>query len=62
MKYKKIPLFSPFKDMKHGFDRMLHIAEKIKDKELKLEMIVCYGCLCETYNESVRELRSEEKS
>ena len=59
---KKVPLFNTFKDMKQGFDKMLDIAEKIKDKELKLEMIVCYGCLIETYNESVRELRSEEES
>ena len=38
----------------------IDIAEKIKDKELKLEMIVCYGCLIETYNESVRELNKEK--
>jgi len=60
MKYEKVPLFNTFKDMKQGFDKMLDIAEKINDKELKLEMIVCYGCLIETYNESVRELQKEE--
>jgi len=48
MKY--IPLFKPFKDMKEGFDKMLEIAEKIDNDDRKIEMIVCYGCLIETFN------------
>ena len=48
MKY--IPLFEPFKDMKEGFDKMLEIAEKIDNDDRKTEMIVCYGCLIETFN------------
>ena len=45
-----IPLFKPFKDMKEGFDKMLEIAEKIDNDDRKIEMIVCYGCLIETFN------------
>ncbi len=57
---EKVPLFNSFKDMKQGFEKMLDIAEKIDDNNLRLEMIVCYGCLIQTYNESVRELQKEE--
>jgi len=57
---EKVPLFNSFKDMKQGFEKMLDIAEKIDDYNLRLEMIVCYGCLIQTYNESVRELQKEE--
>ena len=56
---EKVPLFNSFKDMKQGFEKMLDIAEKIDDNNLRLEMIVCYGCLIQTYNESVRELQKE---
>ena len=53
---EKVPLFNTFKDMKQGFERMLSIAETIKNDDAKIEMIVCYGCLIETFNEHNRTI------
>ena len=59
MKKERISLFRPFKDMNQGFERMLSIAETIKNDDAKLEMIVCYGCLIETFNEHNRNIVAE---
>ena len=49
--------------MEKGLELMLPIIDKIKGNEgVKTELIVCYGCLCETHNERVREEIAEEKS
>jgi hypothetical protein len=48
---KRVPLFKTFKDMNQGFERMLKIAETIENDDAKIEMMICYGCLIETFNE-----------
>ncbi len=60
MKEERISLFKPFKDMNQGFEKMLDIAESIKnDNETKIQLIICYGCLIETFNIHNRNIREE---
>ena len=55
-KEKTVPLFATFNDMSEGFNKMLEIAETIEDTDVRIDMIVCYGCLIETFNETMREI------
>jgi len=55
MKTETIPLFKPFKDMNQGFEKMLDIAENTKDKEAKIQMLICYGCLVTTFNKTMKD-------
>jgi len=59
---EKVPLFKSFESMEEGLEKMLTIIDKMKNNdELKIEMIVLYGCLIETHNERVREEMAEEE-
>ena len=59
MKTEKISLFKPFKDMQQGFDKMMSIVESIKNSDDRVQMLICYGCLVETYNQKIRKEKSE---
>jgi len=59
MKEERISLFRPFKDMNQGFEKMLDIAENMETNEDKIQMLICYGCLVETFNIHNRNIREE---
>ena len=60
MKTEKISLFKPFKDMQQGFDKMIEILENMKNSDDKVQMLICYGCLVETYNQTMRKENKNE--
>ena len=59
MKEERISLFKPFKDMQQGFDKMIEILENMKNSDDRIQMLICYGCLVETYNQTMREVSNE---
>ena len=58
---KKIPIIQPYDDMVQGFEIMLPLLEKIKDKQQRLELIMCWSQLTSTYNLVVKELNEVEE-
>tara|TARA_B110000046_G_scaffold50576_1_gene56429 strand:+ start:823 stop:1035 length:213 start_codon:yes stop_codon:yes gene_type:complete len=58
---KGIPIIQPYDDMVQGFEIMLPLLEKIKDKQQRLELIMCWGQLTSTYNLMVNEINEVEE-
>ena len=58
---KKIPIIQPYDDMVQGFEIMLPLLEKIKDKQQRLELIMFWSQLTATYNLVVKELNEVEE-
>tara|TARA_R110000796_G_scaffold181046_2_gene297572 strand:- start:200 stop:370 length:171 start_codon:yes stop_codon:yes gene_type:complete len=52
---KKIPLFTPFKDVQQGMDALIKAINKVKDDSAKVELAIIYGCLGSTLNEQLKE-------
>jgi hypothetical protein len=61
MKTERISLFKPFESMEQGLLKMLPIIEKVKNSDVKTELLVFYGCIIETHNERVREELAKEE-
>jgi hypothetical protein len=58
---KKIPIIQPYDDMVQGFETMLPLLEKIKDKQQRLELIMCWSRLTSTYNLVVNQINEVEE-
>tara|TARA_B110000046_G_C12598574_1_gene235861 strand:- start:186 stop:371 length:186 start_codon:yes stop_codon:yes gene_type:complete len=55
-----IPIITPYKDMVQGFEIMLPLLEKIKDKQQRFQLVMCWGQLTSTYNVMVNEINREQ--
>ena len=52
---KDIPFFQPFKDINEGFNELFERIQAIKNTDDRIELTVIYGCLCQTYNDNLKE-------
>ena len=48
----KIPLFTPFKDIRQGMDTLIKTINKVKDDSTRTELAIIYGCLGTTLNQT----------
>ena len=51
----RIKLFQPFKDINEGFNELFERIQAIKNTDDRIELTVIYGCLCQTYNDNLKE-------
>ncbi len=51
----RIKLFQPFKDINEGFNELFERIQAIRNTDDRIELTVIYGCLCQTYNDSLKE-------
>ncbi len=52
---KDIPLFKPFKSVNEGFNELFERIQAIRNTDDRIELTVIYGCLMQTYNDSLKE-------
>jgi hypothetical protein len=52
---KKIPFFNPFKDINEGFNELFERIQAIKNTDDRIELSIIFSCLCQTYNDSLKE-------
>jgi hypothetical protein len=57
---ERIPIITPYKDMVQGFEIMLSLLEKIKDKQQRFQLVMCWSQLTSTYNVMVNEINEEQ--
>ena len=51
----EIKLFQPFKNINEGFNELFERIQAIKNTDDRIELTVIYGCLCQTYNDNLKE-------
>jgi len=57
---ERIPIITPYKDMVQGFEIMLSLLEKVKDKQQRFQLVMCWSQLTSTYNVMVNEINEEQ--
>jgi hypothetical protein len=51
----EIKLFQPFKNINEGFNELFERIQAIRNTDDRIELTVIYGCLCQTYNDNLKE-------
>ena len=51
----EIKLFQPFKNINEGFNELFERIQAIKNTNDRIELCIIFGCLCQTYNENLKE-------